>query len=215
MTPPSDLIPSFDLASETEKAIFQAALEVFSRKGKDGARMQEIADQAGINKAMLHYYFRSKDLLYTSVFAHVMSSFFSKLESVMAKPGPFLDRLEEMVGVYIDMHAAQPEVARLWVQENLNGAPVARQILQQGLQTGAGPGPHILLERVRKAVDDGELQPVEPIQLMISILGMTVMFFISQPTMTALDPAISADTAAFLNRRKQHIIQVLRHGISQ
>ena len=47
---------------ETEQRIFEAALTVFSRKGRDGARMQEIADLAGINRALLHYYFRTKQL---------------------------------------------------------------------------------------------------------------------------------------------------------
>ena len=74
---------AIDLGNETENSIFEAALDVFSRKGKDGARMQEIADAAGINKAMLHYYFRSKDLLYESVFGHVARHFFSALEAVM------------------------------------------------------------------------------------------------------------------------------------
>ena len=53
--------------SNTEEQIFDAALTIFSRKGKDGARMQEIAEEAGMNKALLHYYFRSKDRLYEAV----------------------------------------------------------------------------------------------------------------------------------------------------
>ncbi len=55
-------------SSETEKKIINAATAVFMEKGKDGARMQEIADKAGINKALLHYYFRSKEKLFTNVF---------------------------------------------------------------------------------------------------------------------------------------------------
>ncbi|NNE47360.1 MAG: helix-turn-helix transcriptional regulator, partial [Rhodothermales bacterium] len=54
-------------ALDTEQQILEAALNVFSRKGRDGARMQEIADLAGINKALLHYYFRSKNGLYERV----------------------------------------------------------------------------------------------------------------------------------------------------
>ena len=65
-----------------------------------------------------------------------------------------------------------------------------------------------------QAVDAGEIRPTEPIQLMITVLGMTVMSFISQPTMTALDPAAMADQAAFLKRRKQHIVEVLTHGLA-
>jgi len=202
-----------DLGNETENSIFEAALDVFSRKGKHGARMQEIADTAGINKAMLHYYFRSKDLLYESVLGHVAHHFFSALEDAMSRPGPFTDVLGQMVGVYLDMHAANPAVARLWIQENLNGAPVAERILKQRNQSGA-PGPHRLMRRIEQAVDAGEIKPTEPIQLMITVLGMTVMSFISQPTMKTLDPAAMADQAAFLKRRKKHIVEVLTHGLA-
>ncbi len=211
--PDPKAMTGIDLGNETENSIFAAALEVFSRKGKDGARMQEIADAAGINKAMLHYYFRSKDLLYESVFEHVARHFFSALDEIMTRPGPFLDALADMIDVYMDMHAANPAVARLWIQENLNGAPVAGRILVQRKETGAS-GPHMLLKRVRQAVEDGEIRPTEPIQLMITLLGMTVMSFISQPTMTALDPAAMADQRAFLKRRKQHIVEVLTHGLA-
>ena len=53
---------------QTEERIFEAATDVFLDKGMDGARMQDIANHAGINKALLHYYFRTKDHLFNAVF---------------------------------------------------------------------------------------------------------------------------------------------------
>jgi len=60
--------------TDTEKIILEAARQVFIRKGFDGARMQEIADEANINKALLHYYFRSKDKLFMAIFVEVIQS---------------------------------------------------------------------------------------------------------------------------------------------
>jgi len=68
---------------QVEKNILQAALQVFIEKGRDGARMQEIADNAGVNKMFLHYYFRNKDTLFlevvkkivTDLYDHVICSF--------------------------------------------------------------------------------------------------------------------------------------------
>ncbi len=57
-----------DKSSDTKEKILQTAISIFREKGKDGAKMQEIADGAGINKAMLHYYFSSKDQLFQEVF---------------------------------------------------------------------------------------------------------------------------------------------------
>ncbi|MDA0379377.1 MAG: TetR family transcriptional regulator [Bacteroidetes bacterium] len=198
----------------TESAIFDAALRVFSRKGKDGARMQEIADEAGINKAMLHYYFRNKDSLYEAVFAHVIGRFFSEIDRAMLPGRPFVESMEGMIHVYMDMHAAQPEVARLWVQENLNGAPVARSLIERHRNADHPFGPHRLLARIREAADAGEIRAVDPVHLMMTVLGMTVMTFIATPTLSVFDPSLRIDSAAMIDARKRHIVEVLTHGIT-
>lgn len=74
-------IPEKD--KHTEGIIFEAATRVFIEKGMDGARMQEIADRAGINKALLHYYFRSKERLFSAVFEKIAGQMFSKFAPVM------------------------------------------------------------------------------------------------------------------------------------
>ncbi len=67
---------------QTEEKIFDAATEVFTEKGMDGARMQDIADQAGINKALLHYYYRTKDRLFDAVFEKVAGKVFARFAPV-------------------------------------------------------------------------------------------------------------------------------------
>jgi AcrR family transcriptional regulator len=66
----------------TEEKIFEAATEVFIEKGMDGARMQDIANQAGINKALLHYYYRTKEKLFTTVFEMIARKVFAKFAPV-------------------------------------------------------------------------------------------------------------------------------------
>ena len=66
----------------TEEKIFEAATEVFVEKGMDGARMQDIANQAGINKALLHYYYRTKEKLFTAVFEMIARKIFRKFAPV-------------------------------------------------------------------------------------------------------------------------------------
>ena len=67
---------------QTEDKIFEAATEVFVSKGMDGARMQDIADHAGINKALLHYYYRTKDHLFNAVFEKIAGQMFKKFAPV-------------------------------------------------------------------------------------------------------------------------------------
>jgi AcrR family transcriptional regulator len=70
---------------QTEDKIFESATEVFTEKGMDGARMQDIANHAGINKALLHYYFRTTDRLFDAVFEKVAGKIFMKFAPVLEK----------------------------------------------------------------------------------------------------------------------------------
>ena len=92
---------------QTEEKIFDAATEVFTEKGMDGARMQDIASHAGINKALLHYYFRTKDQLFNAVFEMIA-------RKILKKFAPVLDEglsLEEKIRFFYKEHI-------LFLQEN-------------------------------------------------------------------------------------------------
>jgi TetR/AcrR family transcriptional regulator len=87
---------------QTEERIFESATEVFVEKGMDGARMQDIADHAGINKALLHYYYRTKDHLFNAVFEKIAGKMFSKF-------APVLDEnlsIEEKIRFFYKEHIA-------------------------------------------------------------------------------------------------------------
>lgn len=71
-----------DKDRQTEEKIFESATEVFTEKGMDGARMQDIADHAGINKSLLHYYYRTKDHLFNAVFEMIARKVFAKFAPV-------------------------------------------------------------------------------------------------------------------------------------
>ncbi len=199
--------------TETEENIFEAALEVFSRKGKDGARMQEIADRAGINKAMLHYYFRSKDRLYEAVFEYVFQHFMLALSEAIAEETSFKETLRVFVEKYIEFHHHHPAVMRLWVHENLAGAPVVRQKLQEyGEKTENAP-PYVFMRKMQQAIDAGEIRAVDPFQTFVTIIGASVFYFLAFPTMSVLNPAIAEDRDAAIEDRKAHLFDVLYHGL--
>ena len=71
-----------EIEKQTEDRIFESATEIFIEKGMDGARMQDIANHAGINKALLHYYYRTKDHLFEAVFEKMASVLFSRFAPV-------------------------------------------------------------------------------------------------------------------------------------
>jgi TetR/AcrR family transcriptional regulator len=89
-----------DSEKHTEEIIFDAAMEVFEEKGFAAARMQEIADRAGINKSLLHYYFRSKEQLFDAVFSQLLAKMFEKVIGVFRADMSF----EEKIKCYYEEH---------------------------------------------------------------------------------------------------------------
>lgn len=103
---------------DTEQQILAAARKVFIEKGLDGARMQEIADEAGINKALLHYYFRSKEKLFEMIFQEEIGKFLPKMFNLMASPDVnFEDKIRTFVDNYISIFINNPFLAPFILRE--------------------------------------------------------------------------------------------------
>jgi len=92
--------PSGQTAADTNTGILDAADEIFVRRGIDGARMQEIADQAGVNKALLHYHFRSKADLARAVWLRIASSFVPGILHMMAFDLSLDEKIDQFVDAY-------------------------------------------------------------------------------------------------------------------
>lgn len=198
--------------SETEEKIIQAATEVFLQKGKDGARMQEIADHAGINKALLHYYFRSKDRLYDKVFETTLESFFGEFfDAILENDNP-QQFLKGFIEKYINALSRRPEVIRFIIWEigqgGVNFSKVAQAIFaERGFSEI--PFPAI----IQQAINKGEIRPVDPVQFMLSAIGMCLYPFIAQPLIEKLFVGIQVNSAAFLENRKKEVFDLIWNGI--
>ncbi|MBM3420158.1 MAG: TetR/AcrR family transcriptional regulator [Bacteroidetes bacterium] len=107
---------------DTEEKIFEAAREVFAGKGMDGARMQEIADRAGISKSLLHYYYRSKEKLFSAVFDDVAELIFRKFAQIFERDLPFEKKVEHFFTEHIDFLKANPGLP-LFILSEINRNP--------------------------------------------------------------------------------------------
>lgn len=106
----------------TEEKILSAAEEVFIEKGMSGARMQKIADTAGINKALLHYYYRSKQKLFRAVCRKVFPRFLPEMLNMFTRDIPFFDKIEQFTKSYIEIIQKHPHVP-LFIIHELNRNP--------------------------------------------------------------------------------------------
>ena len=106
----------------TEERILTAARQVFLSRGMDGARMQDIADEAGINKALLHYYFRSKDQLFERIFLEVANAFLPKVFAILDSDLTLFEKIERFCKEYISQVMTTPYVP-IFILNEINRQP--------------------------------------------------------------------------------------------
>ena len=137
--------------------------------------MQSIADAAGINKAMLHYYFRRKDDLYGSVFEHTMRRFMMSFGASLKEAPTFQKTLRAFIEGYVSFVQKNEHVMRLMVTENLAGGTLMAEHVQH-MKMKDGAPPQVMVERIRVAVEDGDIRSVDPDHTLLSIVSMCIFF---------------------------------------
>jgi len=165
----------------TEQKVLEAARKVFTSKGMAGARMQDIADEAGINKAMLHYYFRDKDKLFETVFIEEAQKFFPKLNMIFQADMPLFEKIEKFVAEYIDEMVKNPYLP-WFVMNEINRDPDQFLFKIWGKENLPNPGK--LLEQIEKEVKKGTIKRIDPLHLLMNLLSMTIFPFVAKPMMT-------------------------------
>ncbi len=162
---------------DTESQILEAAKEVFQKKGMDGARMQEIADQAGINKAMLHYYYRSKQLLFEAVFSNAFALLAPHMKKILNDDSSIEEKVKSFTHNYISFIAKHPYLPNFIIQE-LNRNPKFFEKIQEN---AAFPTLEKFNSQVALEVEQGILNPIDGKQLFINIISLNIFPFVASP----------------------------------
>jgi len=163
-------------SDSTKEKIVEAAKQVFIRKGMDGARMQEIADEAGINKALLHYYFHSKDQLFREVFYGLLSELIPGLILVFRGEEPFEEKIELIVDAYDSYISKNPILPQFIVREiNRDPEQLSGFMSDQGLDFRLVEG------MIDAEVRAGNIMPITFPHLFANLIGMIVMPYIGRP----------------------------------
>lgn len=164
-----------------EEKILAAARKVFTTKGMAGARMQDIANEAGMNKALLHYYFRDKDKLFETVFMEEAHKFFPKINAIFQSDDPLFEKIEKFVNEYIDEMQENPYLPWFVINE-INRDP--DRFMQNVLGKNNRPKPAKFLEQIEKEIKKGTIKRIHPLHLLMNLLSMTIFPFIAKPMIT-------------------------------
>jgi TetR/AcrR family transcriptional regulator len=180
-------VPRPDLS--TEQKILDAARQEFCEQGLDGSRMQAIANRAGVNKALLHYYFRSKDKLFEIIIREVVTAIWRQINadlSTQPQPADFRSAIRSIVSSYIMVFSTQPELPVILIRQLLSRGGDARGIAKYIIHA-VGDGPLRIAALFQKEMKAGTIIKTDPVQLMVSIMGMILFTFLSQPIAKAVE----------------------------
>ncbi len=194
----------------TEQRILDAAHAVFLRRGTAGARMQEIADEAGVNKALLHYYFRNKDRLAEAVFARVARVLMPAVFAMLASDATLEQKVERVVQLELDYLSRSPHLPAYLLSELHHHPERPRQLLFA--MTGKAPEdvrPGIftaLRAQIAERVRAGAMRPIEPEQFVINLLSLCVFPFAARPMVMVMLGLDQAGFDRFIDHRRQELV---------
>jgi TetR/AcrR family transcriptional regulator len=175
---------------ETEVRILDAAHAVFLRRGTGGARMQEIADEAGVNKALLHYYFRSKDRLAQAVFERAAQRLLPPILATLASDLPLEEKVRRTVEHELSVLSETPALPAYLIGEMHHHPERIEQLITR--VAGASPGriaPPLLatLQRqIEEGVRAGTMRPIRPEELVVNLVSLCVFPFAARPLLGAM-----------------------------
>ncbi|HLF64136.1 MAG TPA: TetR/AcrR family transcriptional regulator [Saprospiraceae bacterium] len=186
----------------TEARILAAAEEVFMRDSFDGARMQVIAEAAGINKAMLHYYFRSKEKLFEQVLQKRIGSFLPEVTAAFTSKQTLEERIEAFVDAYLKFLTSNPQLP-MFILFSIYRNPKFVELLPRTMF-------EVVTTYFSRETQAGRLKNVDPGHFLISLLSMCIFPYVARPVASHMMGKDQEGYDAFLSERKTEIMKIIR-----
>ncbi|MGA2628969.1 MAG: TetR/AcrR family transcriptional regulator [Terriglobia bacterium] len=195
-------------AEETRAAILHAATNIFAREGLAGARTDAIARAACVNKALLYYYFKSKDDLYRAVLEEHLQEFSRRALEVLSQRTPAGATVLRFATMHFDFISARPYYPLLFQRFSLSGGETLRRLARRYF----APVRRRLIALLARGIRSGEFRRVDCRHMAISLVGVTVFYFVSAP-IAAVIGNFNPYEAANLRRRKEEVLSFIRYGL--
>lgn len=197
---------------QTRNTILRAGIKEFSEHGAAGARTEAIAAASGVNKALLHYYFKSKDGLYKAVLQTVFGGVLEQSLAVLESKASSGERLLRWNLQHFDRMVAHREYQSLMQQEMIRVRQGDSGSLPLLVRTFFRPAIQKMLAVIEEGVDSGELCDMEPLQIAYSLFGVNASYFMSAPIMR-LAASFEPFSPASLDRRRKASLTFLGHAL--
>jgi AcrR family transcriptional regulator len=201
--------PARALDGDTERRILDAAHAVFLRSGTAGARTQEIAAEAGVNSALLHYYFRSKERLAEAVFRRAAGELFPVVAGILASDLPLEDKVRKVIEVELERLSRAPYLPAYVISELAYHPERIQQLL--AALTGERPaalGQTVLARiqtQIRAEVRAGRMRQIAAEQFLVNLLSMCIFPFAAKPMLGVMFGLDGERFTRFIHDRKREL----------
>lgn len=194
-----------ELPTDTETLIKVAARKVFLRKGLAGTRMQEIADEAGIGRTALHYYFRSKERLFELVWKDFFKETSFRMSKLDERDMPIRERMQLFASNYMDVAMKTPEID-LFLLNEFNSNPIFFKEVFQNLAPISSRAN--FTKAIEDAVATGELVG-EPQQIMLTFMSLCMFPFAAMGMIKSVMDLSDEAFASMMQQRKSYLLKFL------
>jgi TetR/AcrR family transcriptional regulator len=167
------------LEQHTEEKILEAAKNIFLKRGYFGTRMQDIADEAKINKALLHYYFRNKDKLFEKIFVEAFGKIYYTAMSTLSMDIPFIEKIGLFIDKYIDIICENQYLPAFIIHEMSHNP----EHLEEVFSNHFAEIPTAFIGQINEEIKASRIKPIDPRQLIINILSLCIFPILAKPLM--------------------------------
>ena len=194
----------------TQRIILEAAENEFLAKGFDGARTVSIAEKAGVTHAMLHYYFRSKEQLYSTVLESKISVLFNAVKlSFDQADGSLIERIKNTISAHFDFLAQNPKLPPFILSEMGKSPEKFKELVSKHFPSMHDTLFATVATEIERGVRQGEIAEIEVFSLVFDIISLNLFPFIALQAMQAFKHIIPFDEEVFLASRKAENIELI------
>ena len=199
--------------NDVQNDILSAAAKIFIEKGKSGARMQEIANEAGVNKMLLHYYFKNKDLLFHEVLKSTLIEFYNSVFRLSFKETSFKENLALFIDRHFEFLYEKRNVLGFLSWEFRNNEKEMREMITNIFQKIGDEPIAAFSDKLREAAENGEIRQINARDFMLNIYSLNAFFFIALPLIHLFEGTDEKDIQQLLENRKKEIFRLLWNDI--
>ena len=209
------MIKKETVKTDTESRILQAAEEEFLLKGLEGARTTAIAERAGVTHAMLHYYFRTKNMLFERIIEEKMRNAGNIMQAVFVLGDmPLMERVKRGVEQHFDFIAANPNLPRFVIQE-IYSHPERHEIMRSQVLTITKDWLCDLQRHIDESAATKATEWIDARMLLLDIVSLNLFAFIGYPFVSLMFDGLVTDKKVFFEKRKAENVELIMRRLKK